>query len=174
MKGLNKKEEGILITLLAKLSQRKSYSREVFEALSRTSPRIAIEAVALRKREGVIEVFLTRRPPDDVYANLLHVPGTIIRNKEKFTETWERLEEEFRAPVVSEPKLVEVFNNLKERRGHFISLVFACEISGEPATGKFFPIANLPDDLIDHHRPMIIAAAEAWTNNRYCSVLANF
>ena len=138
----------------------------VYNALATRFPHVTIEIGVLRKTmEGKREILLIRRLPNDKFwTNLWHVPGTIIRNRESFNKALQRLmDDEFCFNFKEKPEFITWINYLHYPRGHEISLVYRHTVESDfmPPKGKFFPISDLPADIVKEHRWLIPFAAYA-------------
>lgn len=146
---------------------------DVFSAVAEKFVLTAVEGVILRGKAENLEIFLTQRPPDDLYwPNMWHIPGTIVRlsdidpeNKSTeyevmYKKTFQRLEEkEIVSKFSARPKLLGTRAYMAER-GAANSLVFLCAVKGEPKSGKFFPVYNLPDNFISAQQSLVDLAVE--------------
>lgn len=159
-------DERLLLSLLKRLPP--FLPLDVFHELSKRVMLTAVETVCLRTGENGIEVFLTRRSPDDeYYPNLWHSPGTMLRADDAprqmnvaagYESAFRRLEEkELHLKFVDTPRLVGS-RLYSSPRGSENSMVFLAEIEGEPENGKFFPVDELPADLVESHRGIIAIA----------------
>ena len=99
---------------------------EVFLLISRISPMINVDLL-IKNTEN--EVLLTWRHKGQVYPEGWHVPGGIIRYKEKILDRVHKVAKiELGCKITSENKPIvinEIMLNQKNR-GHFISLLFTC------------------------------------------------
>ena len=103
---------------------------DVFYLISRLTPMINVDLLIVNERN---EKLLTWRE-DQFYGPGWHIPGGIIRFKE-LTETRisKVAELELGTTVSSElrPLLVrEIMNHDRDIRGHFISMVYKCKLTG--------------------------------------------
>ena len=102
---------------------------EVFFYISRTTPLINVDL--LIKDENGRTLLIWR---DDEFAGKgWHIPGGIIRYKEKIETRIQKVAEtEIGASVQFDPIPLEVIQmiNSHKTRGHFISLLFKCHIPG--------------------------------------------
>lgn len=122
------------------------------------SPQVATETVIYRyhKKYG-LEFLLIKRPKDDpYYANQWHVAGTLLRNRESLSATFERLErEELGVLFKKNPCFVFFLNKPREQRCHTVPLVHIAKILKKTKAGHFFPAGKLPKNLIHYHREML-------------------
>jgi len=102
---------------------------------------------------------------DDEYAGTgWHVPGGIIRHREKIeTRIKKVIESEIGLPVKFEKEPMGIFELIHKRktRGHFISLLFRCKLSGKQILNKNGGVpkevgflewhSGCPKDLIEVH-----------------------
>ncbi|MFH1207083.1 MAG: hypothetical protein V1668_00555 [Patescibacteria group bacterium] len=142
------------------------YSPELYGAIARLVPSVAIEAVVLRERDVRIEVFLTRRSPQDAaYPDMLHSPGSILRAGEKPVDVMRRIgEQDFHVPVSDFVYVDEVFCH--EKRGWFNSRIYLAKLKDEPVGGEWVSVDALPADVVDHHIQWIIPMAVAYFKTR--------
>lgn len=141
---------------------------EIFNASLKVFPQLAIETVVYRffgdPNEGIInlQVHLHRRPDDDPnYPGLLHSAGSFMRAGETPDLAATRV---MKRELSGTAKLVKMefagYGTIHHpTRGYYACLHFACLIDGEPATGDWFPVLDLPKDLVAHHFSLIPARA---------------
>lgn len=138
-------------------------SDEVFLTLTRLTPMINVDLL-IRDAEG--RVLLTWRE-DRFYSAGWHIPGGIIRYREtighRITEV-ARVELGTTVIVTGGVLNVQEFIEPKRRtRGHFISLLYGCELCGEPARekacgsgiprhGQWRWFQSCPDNLLEVHK----------------------
>lgn len=108
----------------------KGLPEEIFEYVSRMTPLVNVDLL-VKDENG--RTLLSWR--DDQYAGTgWHIPGGIIRHKEKMETRIQKVaESEIRARVEFDPVpiSVEQLINKNITRGHFISLLFRCSLSGK-------------------------------------------
>lgn len=138
------------------------YSPEFYGAIARLVPSVAIEAVVLRERDGRIEVFLTRRSPQDVaYSGMLHSPGSILRAGEKPVDVMHRIgEQDYHVSVSDFVYVDEDF--YQEKRGWFDSRIYLVKLKDEPVGGEWVSVDALPCDVVNHHIQWVIPKAVAY------------
>jgi ADP-ribose pyrophosphatase YjhB (NUDIX family) len=103
---------------------------EIFYLVSRLTPMINVDLLIVNERN---EKLMTWRE-DQFYGPGWHIPGGIIRFKE-LTETRisKVAELELGATVSWEPRPIvvrEIMNPKRDIRGHFISMVYKCKLTG--------------------------------------------
>ena len=123
---------------------------EIFNALNATIPISACEIVIFDKSKGLL---LTWR--EDEFWKGWHFPGSIIRKGEKFEQTLKRVAKDELGRNLKSHQFIFPMNYHNGPRGHSVSFVFLCELSGQPKDGKFFK--TMPKDIIKDHR-------ELWKN----------
>lgn len=137
-----------------------AFGTDLFNAIALLTVGTAFEGVALRRRRGKIQVFMTlRSATDSAYAKEWHCPGTFQRTDEGPVEVFERLAaaKEFEGPI-SNWKPIGLFINRTEQRGTTNSWVFLVRV--QPGkVGKWFPLDDLPKNTVCHHRDTIIPMA---------------
>ena len=135
---------------------------EVFLSLTRLTPMINVDLL-IRDTEG--RVLLTWRE-DRFYPAGWHIPGGIIRFRERIGH---RIVEVARQELGTTVTVTGGLLNVQEfieperrTRGHFISLLYECELCGEPERGKAYPggvprhgqwcwFQRCPDNLLKVH-----------------------
>ena len=149
------------IGALSKIDPWKPYGADLFNAIARVSISVAVEAIGIRRnvQTGELEVRLMQRPQNaPAYAGMWHFPGSFIRPGESEENVLKRLEKgEFKAPV----RLISRIgwdNNPHEERGHVMHLLYLVEVD-DLSDNKWFPIGNLPEPMVDHHRQVLIPVA---------------
>lgn len=136
---------------------------EVFLFLSRMTPLVNVDLLIRDADKG----FLLTWREDLHYGAGWHVPGGIVRFKEKLEHRIRetaRLELGAAVVVESEPVAVlEAVDDQRDTRGHFISLLYRCQLTSLPDAGKQYaagvPVAGQwcwhetwPEDMIAVHR----------------------
>ncbi len=153
---------------------------EVFNAVAEKVTTPTIDVVPLRISNGRMEVFMLRRPGDDPYwPGQWHVPGTVLRSTDKagdFSSGLDRLfkskdETEGTITPTSAPKYVttkfwDVARGRELDTVHYVPV----EATSDQLPGQFFPVDELPDDTIEHHKIIIQEAAEAYKRDMQQSV----
>jgi len=153
---MKKDENSITAELMNKLIF--PLSKEVFEAWASNFPTVPFELAIIRGEE----ILLSRREDDDKFwPNLLNLPGTIIRQNEKFMEAYNRLvksEVGIEGKDLGTPVFRKCFEFLKgsgdneNPRGHEISLLFQVNTDRIFPKGMFFKLSEIPKDIVSHHR----------------------
>jgi hypothetical protein len=135
----------------------------LFLEVSRLSVSAIIELVALRRTpEGNLETLLFRREADDHYwPNMWANPGTVIRPtdaKEGLGHIFKRLyDEDFSHNYDEVPTFASTILYSSERGTHFAA-IYWIEIQSAPG-GTFFPVDNLPADIVQAQVGVIQQAA---------------
>lgn len=169
---LSQDEKQVLIGLLGKIDPKQPYGTELFDALAKVALSVAVEAVCLRLEPWSepdlceqlqcrnVHVYLTKRSEDETaYPGEWHCPGSVMRPGEEVKDVFARLSKsEFGTNLLSW-RFVTNVNHPTEARGHFLSLVYLCELGDENQKGSWFPVHQLPEKTILTHRVRIIRAA---------------
>ncbi len=160
--GLTDSEEQCFIDLCTKLGQPVSHA--LFNALAAKFVLVGLETVIWRRRPSGLEVLLTQRPANDAnWPGFWHSPGVMLRATDApkevgvpchFESAFYRAEAEIGANFSSWPRFAGI-NFIRGRRGPNVCLIFACQISGSPARGQFFPTIDLPEPLVEGHLRII-------------------
>ncbi len=151
----------------------------IFEQIARIVALPIIEFIPLRRNlHGQVEVLLIKRPDTDpLFAGLMHTPGTVVRADDESKgevhahTAFERLlNEELTGIAVAPPEYVgSIFHTSK--RGVEQAQLFWIEVLEEnPTVGEFWPVDNLPDNLIDSQRNFIIRSAEHFIEVKHKSI----
>jgi colanic acid biosynthesis protein WcaH len=135
---------------------------DAFYFVSQLTPLINVDLL-IKNKKG--QVLLTWRE-DRFYGPAWHIPGGIIRFKESIDHRIKKVaEHELGATVryLNEPINVrEKMNNERDIRGHFISLLYLCELKseankenayliGEPQSGQWAWHDKAPSNLLKVH-----------------------
>jgi hypothetical protein len=142
----------------------------IFEQLARIMALPIVEFIPLRLGpENKVEVLLIERPPEDtLFRDMLHTPGTVIRATDvvsKGGKNWsafERiLQDELQGVEVSDLHYVgSIFHASK--RGAEQAQLYWLEVVGTPKVGQFYPVDNLPPNLIESQRDFIYQSAKSF------------
>ena len=139
-----------------------SLPQDIFYFVSQLTPMINVDLL-IKNKAG--QVLLTWRD-DRFYGPAWHLPGGIIRFKETFESRVTKVAEiELGASVKFLPEPIHVrglINPYRNIRGHFISLLFLCEltseldsgrehVSGVPRTGQWAWHDKAPSNLLKAH-----------------------
>lgn len=154
--------KSLVADLIALVPNDVPYGWKLFGALCRMLPIVDFEAVVIRKSfGGVLEVYLTQRSPNEpAYPGEYHCPGSAVRNGETFWAVGQRLGEgEFGTPIRRLRILWCAGFWYQEARGWAFSIPVLVELEGEPRTGKWYPVNNLPKATVEHHRYLILPPA---------------
>jgi ADP-ribose pyrophosphatase YjhB (NUDIX family) len=105
---------------------------EVFHLVSSLTPLINVDLL-VQDAQG--RTLLTWRQ-DDFYGPGWHIPGGIIRFKERWEDRIAAVAAiELGATVTFSPQPIsirQILNPVRDVRGHFISMLFACQLSSVP------------------------------------------
>jgi|SRR3989344_475471 len=170
--GLTIEEEKQFIKLTEKLTGQ--VTKDLYNALASKFAFTAIEVVTLRVHEGKLEVLLTKRDSDDIFANGWHSPGSILRASDApekydtvgdYQSAFKRVEQEIKVPFSVVPKFVGIILQ-RHLRGVDNGIVFISEIAEAPGKGQFFPVDAIPEPFLEHQRAIIAMAVEGWKKIR--------
>lgn len=137
----------------------KGLGTELFNAIARLKVTTTPEIVCFRKNvtTNALEVYLIERAlSDTAYPGQWHIPGSALRPTEEIEDVFLRLEEKEIGLKIVSKKFAFHFNNPKEARGHFFSLVYLGTLEEGEGFGKWFAVDNLPLDTVAYHRSEVI------------------
>ena len=165
---MTKEETNKLVELLKQIEPG-FLNFDVFIQIARLVVLSIIEFVPLRIKGDKIEVLLLSRGGDDpIWPNELHVPGTVIRptdNENKIYMAFNRIiNEELKGTKLSEPYFVGSILH-KSKRGAEHAQVYWVEVKEEPKVGKFYPVDELPTNLIESQIKFIKQASKSFGDN---------
>jgi len=135
---------------------------DVFYFVSQLTPLINVDLL-IKNKKG--QVLLTWRE-DKFYGPAWHIPGGIIRFKERIEDRIEKVAQlELGASVLFSPEPIHIrglINKERDVRGHFISMLYLCELnsdldeknaykSGEPRQGEWAWHDKAPANLLKVH-----------------------
>jgi len=138
--------------------------QEIFYFVSQLTPLINVDLLIKNKKGHTL---LTWRH-DQFHGPAWHIPGGVIRFKENIEDRIERVaESELGCKVRFLPTPINVrnmINQTRDIRGHFISLMYLCElidepdpsrkyISNEPKAGQWAWHETAPKNLLTVHEP---------------------
>lgn len=119
--------------------------QEAFYFVSSLAPMINVDLLV---KDTAGRTLLTWRS-DRFYGPGWHIPGGIIRFKEKIADRIQKvaeLELGCRVRFGAEPiKVQEIMNQERDVRGHFISMLFLCQLDGEPDSSRKV-ISDMPQN----------------------------
>jgi len=126
-------------------------------AIARLSWNNFFEAVAIRRRDKRLEVFLRKRADNDnTYPGEWHAPGAAFRPGENERDVANRLKQEFGIPIASFHYVGEYVDWKKgEARGSGISRIYLVELKGAPREDDrhgWYPVNKFPEVTVFHHR----------------------
>ena len=138
--------------------------QEAFYFVSQLTPMINVDLLV---KNELGQTLLTWRD-DKFYGPAWHLPGGIIRFKEKIEDRINKVaDNELGCKVKfknSPIEIREMMNNQREIRGHFISMLYLCEntsdpdpllqfLNNEPQAGQWAWHEEAPQNLLSVHEP---------------------
>ena len=124
--------EALDLSLEAVGDARRGLPPEVFRFVSRLTPLVIVDLLVRSGESGRAGAFLLTWRDDEFYQGW-HVPGGIIRFKERWQTRIEAVARtELGSHIEPNPTLLGVFELMaptRDVRGHFISLLFECRLS---------------------------------------------
>lgn len=154
-----------LIKKLEKYIRKPQYGlpEEIFLFLTRISPVINVDLLIKNKKN---ETLLTWRPKGEKYPAGWHIPGGIIRFKEKISSRIDLTAKNEIGCKIKYAKFPIDFNEIhlnQINRSHFISLLYNCKImskpkkelkyiKGKPILGQWKWFSRCPKNIIVPHK----------------------
>ena len=118
-------------SLLRQIDPQKAYGPTLYDSLARLTWSLAFEAVALRRKNDKVEIYLRQRAADDTaYPGEWHAPGSVRRPGESWRKVADRLTNEFGTSINSFREVGRVDSD--EARGSFESAIFLVWLAGHP------------------------------------------
>ncbi len=165
------RDEQELLELLHALDERRqaglSLPPNVFNGILKLLPQIAVECVLLRRSDdgtprGHVSVYLTYRGDDaPSHQNTWHVPGSFLRSRERVSDVMARLSAQELTPAqISSWQFLRLQNCNLEPRGHTVSCVYLCALTGAPTGGQWCSCDTLPPNLSDSQHDIIATAVQ--------------
>ncbi|MDP3764343.1 MAG: NUDIX hydrolase [bacterium] len=142
------------LTYLAKVRKTHDLGSDLFEAIIKIVPQIAVEAIVVDSITNPTRVFLTWR--EDKNYKGWHFPGGFVRFGEKPENRLKTVINKELNATVQRYKRLDGIYNLIDSRGHTFSLCYLAEISKKPAGGKWFA-KKTPKNIIGHHKQILSA-----------------
>lgn len=160
MMSLTEEEQFELVRLMHKLKF--PVPLPVFEAWCKTFGIVCAEVAVFRDIGNGPEILLIYRK--DKFFDGWHIPGCVHLPLECIQDTLRRVLEKEIMVEVDKPIFYKWFERLQgdgdgqSKRGYELSLVFTTNILGEfreNENEKFFPISNLPSNIVKGHIPIV-------------------
>jgi ADP-ribose pyrophosphatase YjhB (NUDIX family) len=143
------------LRLQAKVGWRRT-GTQVFESFFPILPMVPSELAVVRKIDDADSVLMWHRS-DEHYTGW-HMPGGYLLLGES-DEKWVRRVLKKEADLaLTHFYQIRTFNTRPETGwvpNHQMAHFFWCETEGEPTSGKFFPLTDLPEDTLGHHKQYI-------------------
>ena len=139
----------------------------LFESISRLTPAVSVELII--KSQDQRRSLLTWRQ-DELYGPGWHVPGGVVRFKEKLTSRVQKVlknEIDVSASKIEGPiGFHEIFNEKRDKRGHFICFVYKVILIEDPpfrtkaqdgviTRGSWRWFTKCPDNLIENQHSLV-------------------
>lgn len=136
---------------------------DLFLLISRVIPMVNVDLLI---KDSQKRTLLTWRD-DDIYGAGWHLPGGMIRFREKASDRVRKVARlELGAEVTFDETphwVAEIIHPTRDTRGHAVALLYGCELAGEPradleyrggrpAAGAWKWHAHCPSDLLPFHR----------------------
>tara|TARA_Y100000310_G_scaffold331174_1_gene404265 strand:- start:686 stop:1153 length:468 start_codon:yes stop_codon:yes gene_type:complete len=130
---------------LVKKIKKPELQQEVFDSLVEVVPFAACEMVIVNKQN---EILLTWRE-DGIWKGW-HFPGGLLRFGDSFEHRLKQVARIELGTKLKSHKFLLPINYKGIGRGHAVSFLFVCQLTGQPKDGKFFKA--MPKDIIPDHK----------------------
>ncbi len=166
---MDKAEEKQLADLLSKLEPG-FLPYEIFVQIARLVVLSIIEFVPLRTNNGVVEVLLLEREPDDdIWPGEVHTPGTVVRPTDSSGDIYKAFErirqDELKGIKISNGHFVGTQLH-SSRRGMEHAQIFWVEVYEDPIVGTFYPVNELPPNMMESQIDFIKLAVNSYQSER--------
>ena len=139
--------------------------KEIFYFISKLTPLVNVDLLI---KNDLNETLLTWRH-DEFYGPAWHLPGGIIRFREKFSSRVKKVAiNELGVEVINDDHPIairELFAKSRDIRGHFISLLVPCKLkkplksnqylNGDPKHGQWAWHKTAPENLLEQQQTFI-------------------
>ncbi|MDC0681056.1 NUDIX hydrolase [Sorangium atrum] len=141
--------------LLGYVDPREPLGSSLINALSRLPIHLAADAVCLRRNadSGALEVLLTRRGASAAGPGEWCCPGSVLSPGEQPEHVLHRV-----GMTISDFTFVGDYFSAATR-GWMLSRVHQAKLAEVPATGTWWPVEQLPNNLVPKHRELVIPMA---------------
>ncbi len=130
---------------------------EVWMEHLRLNAVVTAEITPWKIEDGIIKVYMTRRPANDPhFANQLHMPGTMCNGNDKTMATAiQRIKnKELVGFVADEPENVDSLYR-DTPRGPEGAFIYLMKVTSGGNPEDWYDAENPPEDTIEHHKDMI-------------------
>ena len=153
------------ISKVAQIDAKAGLGKELYEAISQLTPSVSVDLIIRNPTSK--ETLLTWRD-DNLYGPGWHIPGGVVRFKEKLQDRAKlALKEELgmiTQDLIGPIGVHEIFNTNRNIRGHFISFVFEIQTTispsenrkatGIPQNGQWRWFSSCPENLIPNQNQL--------------------
>lgn len=146
---------------------------DIFLGIARLVVTPTVEVFSFRCRDNRLEILLTQRDSNDLYwPGMYHSPGSVIRATDEIGEfgqlsAYGRIfGDELQA---SQGEMLPRFWRVSLRqveRGVELAQEYILFVPEDFDHGSFYPVFNLPEPMIEHHRTMIGEAMQSSVFNQ--------
>jgi ADP-ribose pyrophosphatase YjhB (NUDIX family) len=124
---------------------------EIFMALKKLLPMLAVQLLILNKNKGFVLVEKTGRIKG------LALPGGYVGLNEDLKKACKRIARDSLGAKISKIKIIDVYNLTEDihgkGNGHVLSLIFSCHLHNGAKHIKYFK--KIPKRTLNHHKFMI-------------------
>jgi ADP-ribose pyrophosphatase YjhB (NUDIX family) len=152
---LTAEERETYLRLQKKVGNRRT-GTDVFESFFQILPMIPCELAVLRQMEGIDHVLMWHRK--DAHYEGWHMPGGYLFLGETFEEWVKRVISKETGMTLRSFFQMRTFNTRPETGwvpNHQVAHFFRCVTEGEPSRGQFFPLTQIPEDTLGHHKKFV-------------------
>lgn len=141
--------------LLGHVDPREPIGSSLINAISRLPIHLAADAVCLRKNadSGALEVLLTQRGASESEPGAWGCPGSVLSPGEQPEHVLGRV-----GVAISDFTFIGDYFSAAAR-GWMLSRVHRAKLAEVPATGTWWPVEQLPNNMVPKHREQVIPMA---------------
>jgi hypothetical protein len=141
----------------------------IFNQVARLTVTPVVEIVPFyRKPDGTLRVFLVQRGSDDpLWANMYHVPGSIVSGADQPGSFLSALQRASRSKLAEYTPSEFIFVNVqlcKVSRGMEVAIVYATELAITPPPSSLYDPLDLPSGMIEGQTEFVKAALQKMAN----------
>ncbi|MEX1112005.1 MAG: NUDIX domain-containing protein [Candidatus Andersenbacteria bacterium] len=137
---------------------------ELFDQIARLVRLPMVDVVPISYKEEHLHIGLIQREVNDIWwPGMWHLPGTVLRSTDTMESAIQRLCDDELQIHASDPPVSRGFLLHYSKRGAEVVLIYTVENCSfeDKSTIKWFPINELPQELVDSERDVIARIEES-------------